>query len=53
MGGTFTDGCLLEEETGEVRVDKVPSTPDDPSVGIEDTDDLIGDLQNALDNYDR
>ncbi len=33
-GGTFTDVCLFEEETGRVEVWKVPSTPDDPSRGI-------------------
>lgn len=33
-GGTFTDVCLFEEETGEVVIWKVSSTPDDPSRGI-------------------
>jgi N-methylhydantoinase A len=33
-GGTFTDVCLFEEESGRVEVWKVPSTPDDPSRGI-------------------
>ncbi|MCW3475387.1 hydantoinase/oxoprolinase family protein [Limobrevibacterium gyesilva] len=33
-GGTFTDVCLFEQETGRVEVWKVPSTPDDPSRGI-------------------
>jgi len=33
-GGTFTDVCLFEDETGTVAVWKVPSTPDDPSRGI-------------------
>jgi N-methylhydantoinase A len=33
-GGTFTDICLLDESTGDVRVWKVPSTPDDPSRAI-------------------
>jgi len=33
-GGTFTDVCLFEVETGRVEVWKVPSTPDDPSRGI-------------------
>jgi N-methylhydantoinase A len=33
-GGTFTDVCLFEDETGRVEVWKVPSTPDDPSRGI-------------------
>ena len=31
IGGTFTDGILLNEITGEIRTGKVPSTPDDPS----------------------
>jgi len=33
-GGTFTDICLVDEANGEVRVWKVPSTPDDPSSAI-------------------
>ncbi|MEA2740208.1 MAG: N-methylhydantoinase [Acetobacteraceae bacterium] len=33
-GGTFTDVCLFDDETGAVAVWKVSSTPDDPSLGI-------------------
>ena len=33
-GGTFTDLCLFDDETGRVEVWKVSSTPDDPSRGI-------------------
>jgi N-methylhydantoinase A len=33
-GGTFTDVCLFDDETGVVAVWKVASTPDDPSRGI-------------------
>ncbi len=33
-GGTFTDVCLFEDETGRVEVWKLSSTPDDPSRGI-------------------
>jgi N-methylhydantoinase A len=33
-GGTFTDICLFNDETGAVAVWKVPSTPSDPSHGI-------------------
>jgi N-methylhydantoinase A len=33
-GGTFTDICLVDETRGDVRVWKVPSTPDDPSRAI-------------------
>jgi N-methylhydantoinase A len=33
-GGTFTDVCLFEDETGRIEVWKVASTPDDPSRGI-------------------
>ena len=33
-GGTFSDFVLLNEETGEHRVLKVPSTPDDPGRAI-------------------
>ena len=34
IGGTFTDATLINEGTGEIRVGKVPSTPEDPSVGF-------------------
>ena len=33
-GGTFSDFVYLKEETGEVSISKVPSTPDDPSRAI-------------------
>jgi N-methylhydantoinase A len=33
VGGTFTDLVLINESTGEVIVDKVPTTPIDPSIG--------------------
>ena len=35
-GGTFTDVCLFEEESGRVAVTKLSSTPDDPSRSILD-----------------
>ncbi len=34
VGGTFTDVFVLDEETGDVRVAKVPSTPADPMEGV-------------------
>ena len=34
IGGTFTDAVLLDDETGETRTGKVPTTPDDPSQGF-------------------
>jgi N-methylhydantoinase A len=33
-GGTFTDVCMFDDATGDIRVWKVSSTPDDPSRGI-------------------
>ncbi len=33
VGGTFTDGVLLDEETGRIAVSKVSSTPHNPAVG--------------------
>lgn len=33
-GGTFTDVCLFDDDTGRLDIWKVPSTPDDPSRGI-------------------
>jgi N-methylhydantoinase A len=34
IGGTFTDGALVEEETGEILIVKVPTTPVDPATGF-------------------
>ncbi|MEJ1180434.1 MULTISPECIES: hydantoinase/oxoprolinase family protein [unclassified Pseudarthrobacter] len=34
VGGTFTDVVLLEEETAEIHLTKVPSTPSNPSIGL-------------------
>lgn len=33
VGGTFTDGVLLDEKTGKVRLSKVSSTPHNPAIG--------------------
>lgn len=34
IGGTFTDGILIEEETGRIWTDKVSTTPQDSSDGF-------------------
>ncbi|MBI3967811.1 MAG: hydantoinase/oxoprolinase family protein, partial [Chloroflexi bacterium] len=34
VGGTFTDVLLFEETTGELTVEKLPSTPGDPAQAI-------------------
>ena len=34
VGGTFTDLLLLDEGSGEIRLLKTPSTPEDQSIGI-------------------
>ena len=34
IGGTFTDATLIDEETGEVSIAKVLTTPADPSEGF-------------------
>ena len=34
IGGTFTDATLVNETTGEIRVGKVPSTPNAPAGGF-------------------
>ena len=42
-GGTFSDFVYLNEDTGEVSISKVPSTPDDPSRAIlQGVETLIG-----------
>jgi N-methylhydantoinase A len=33
VGGTFTDGVLLDESTGQIRLSKVLSTPANPAIG--------------------
>ena len=34
VGGTFTDICLLDAESGQVWIEKLPSTPGDQSLGF-------------------
>lgn len=34
VGGTFTDVCIFDDETQQMRVTKVPSTPDDPMIAV-------------------
>ena len=34
VGGTFTDLLLFDEDSGELHLVKIPSTPEDQSVGI-------------------
>ncbi|KAA0085597.1 hydantoinase/oxoprolinase family protein [Mycolicibacterium sp. P9-64] len=34
VGGTFTDGLMVDESTGHIVTCKVPSTRDDPSIGV-------------------
>ena len=34
VGGTFTDLVLYDQKTGALRIEKVPSTPADPSSGM-------------------
>jgi N-methylhydantoinase A len=33
-GGTFVDVVLFEEETGNLKITKTPSTPKNPSIGV-------------------
>ncbi|MCY3987290.1 MAG: hypothetical protein OXF94_01640, partial [Gammaproteobacteria bacterium] len=34
VGGTFTDLLLVNEQSGEMYTAKVPSTPEDSSIGV-------------------
>lgn len=36
VGGTFTDVFIFDEETGELKVAKTPSTPANPAMGVMD-----------------
>ena len=41
VGGTFTDLLLVDESSGQTYMAKVPSTPDDSSIGVLDGIDRI------------
>jgi N-methylhydantoinase A len=41
IGGTFTDAMLVNEQTGETWLRKVPTTPSDPSVGFIDATERV------------
>ncbi|MFY9239631.1 MAG: hydantoinase/oxoprolinase family protein [Roseovarius sp.] len=34
VGGTFTDVVIMDEASGQIRIEKTPSTPDDPMRAI-------------------
>ncbi len=34
VGGTFTDICIMDEDSGAIRIEKTSSTPDDPMIAI-------------------
>ena len=36
VGGTFTDVILFDDASGQLETAKVPTTPDDPSIGAAD-----------------
>ena len=48
VGGTFTDLVLVETETGESTVHKVPTTPHDPSEGVLTVFCVLNQLGSAL-----
>jgi len=43
VGGTFTDIVVLNEKTGEIIATKVPSTPEDQSIGVVNAIKKLGD----------
>jgi N-methylhydantoinase A/oxoprolinase/acetone carboxylase beta subunit len=45
IGGTFTDGVVVDEATGTVAIHKVPTTPADPSEGFLDA--LLGGVERS------
>ncbi len=53
IGGTFTDFVLLNDETGEIKINKCLTTPTDPSdavaQGIEELEQKVPDLTGRLD----
>ena len=42
IGGTFTDIVLFDEETGEIQVAKVPSTPQNQALGFAEGIETLG-----------
>ena len=36
VGGTFTDICIMDEETSEIRIEKTSSTPQNPMIAVMD-----------------
>jgi 5-oxoprolinase (ATP-hydrolysing)/N-methylhydantoinase A len=54
VGGTFTDLIYVDDETGVIRVHKLPTTPGDPSQGtiqgIEEVASAAGESPGALDS---
>ena len=42
IGGTFVDAILFDGETGETRLEKAPSVPQDPSSGVLHAVDKLG-----------
>jgi len=56
IGGTFTDFVLLNDETGEIRINKCLTTPSDPSDAVErgirelekETPDIMADLDEVI-----
>ena len=46
VGGTFTDICVLDADSGQVWIEKVSSTPDDQSVGF--IDGILAGLDKAV-----
>ncbi len=53
IGGTFTDFVLLNDETGEIRINKCLTTPSDPSdaveQGVRELERKVPDLTGKLD----
>lgn len=48
IGGTFTDAVLLDEETGDLQVTKVLTTPHDPAIGFLNAIDRIAERGSDL-----
>jgi len=42
IGGTFVDAITFDRETGAIEIEKTPTTPGDPTVGVVDTIEGLG-----------
>jgi len=54
IGGTFTDFVLLNDQTGEIHINKCLTTPKDPSDAVEEgIEEMEKEVKGFVDNLNR